>query len=150
MARMHARVRGKSGSTKPKDSDLSWVRYKPEEIVKLVEKLGSKGMQSADIGRELRDIYGIPDVKRLTGKKISQILKESGNYSELPEDMFNLLKRAVRIKKHLEKNKKDLHSKRGLQLVESKIRRLAKYYKKKGYIDAKWRYDIEKAKILVE
>ena len=150
MARMHSRKRGKSGSAKPKDSDLSWVRYSPEEIEKLIIKFGEKGLQSADIGRMLRDTYGIPDVKRLVGKKISQILKESNNYTELPEDLFNLLKKAVKIKKHMESNKKDLHSKRGLKLTESKIRRLAKYYKAKGHIEQKWTYNIEKAKIIVE
>jgi small subunit ribosomal protein S15 len=78
------------------------------------------------------------------------ILKESENYSELPEDLFNLLKRAVKIKKHLEENKKDIHSDRGFKLIESKIKRLVKYYKNKKVLDKKWTYNIETAKILVE
>ncbi|MBN1923808.1 MAG: 30S ribosomal protein S15 [Nanoarchaeota archaeon] len=150
MARMHARRKGKSGSRKPSVKSPEWVRYKPAEIVKLVEKMGSKGMQSAAIGRELRDVYGVPDVKALTGKKISSILKETKNYGELPEDLFNLLKRAVKIKKHLEVSKKDLHSNEGFRRAESKIKRLVKYYKDKKVLDKNWVYDIETAKILVE
>ena len=149
---MHTRKRGKSGSNKPLISDSKkWVSYKPEEIEKLVIKFGSKGAQSAVIGSELRDSYGIPDVKELTGKKISFILKESKNYGELPEDLFNLLKRAVKIKKHLEdNNKKDLHSTRGFRLIESKIKRLVKYYKAKKVLENNWTYNIETAKILIE
>lgn len=151
MARMHTRKRGKSGSLKPNtNSAPKWVKYKAKEIEKLVVKMGEKGIQSTDIGRELRDQYGIPDVKILTNKKISTILKENKVYSELPEDLFNLLKRAVHVKKHLEDNKKDLHSKRGFKLVESKIRRLVKYYKSKNVIENKWVYNIEKAKLIVE
>jgi len=61
----------------------------------------------------------------------------------------NLIKRAVQIKKHLDSNKKDMVSKRGLQLTEAKIRRLAKYYKKTSKIDQTWKYDLERARLLV-
>jgi small subunit ribosomal protein S15 len=151
MARMHSRRKGRHGSTKPvRDSKPSWVKYKPKEVVQLVEKLGKKGMQSAEIGRELRDSYGIPSVKTITGKKISSILKEAKVYPKFPEDLLNLMKSAVNVYKHLEKNKKDLHSKRGFQLMESKIKRLVKYYKNKGVIDRTWKYSIDVAKLLVE
>ena len=151
MARMHTRKRGKSGSTKPVSKEVpSWVSYKPGEVEKLVVKMGSKGVQSTTIGRELRDVYGIPDVKSITKKKISKILKDSGNYSELPDDLFNLLIRAVKVKKHLEQNKKDLHSNQGFKRVESKIKRVVKYYKSRNVLDKKWAYNIETAKILIE
>ncbi len=151
MARMHARRKGKHGSTKPvRDSKPTWVKYKPKEVIKLVEKLGKKGIQSAEIGRVLRDTYGIPDVKIITKKKISTILKEAELYPDFPEDLMNLMKRAVNVSKHLENNKKDLHSRRGLKLIESKIMRLVKYYKNKGRIKKDWKYNIETAKLLVE
>ena len=151
MARMHSRKRGKSGSTKPDKKEVpKWVRYKPAEIEKLIEKMGSKGLQSAEIGRVLRDVYGVPDSKIITGKKVSAVLKKTNTYGELPEDLFNLLKRAVRAKKHLEKNKKDIHSDHGYRLIESKIKRLVKYYKAKKVLDKTWTYNIETAKILVE
>ncbi|VVB76238.1 30S ribosomal protein S15 [Candidatus Tiddalikarchaeum anstoanum] len=148
---MYTRKRGRSGSLKPLTKPLQkWVSYKPEEVKKLVEKMGDKNMQSADIGRSLRDQYGIPDVKLVTGKKISSILKESKKYGELPEDLFNLIKRAVRVKKHLDLNKKDVHSKRGFDFMENKIRRLERYYKARKMLSPKWEYSIDKAKLIVE
>ena len=51
--------------------------------------------------------------------------------------------------KHLEKNKKDMVAKRGIQLTSSKIHRLAKYYKRKGILPQDWKYDREKAKLIV-
>ena len=43
MARMHARVKGKSGSKKPLESKVpKWVEKKPKEIITLVEKLSKQ------------------------------------------------------------------------------------------------------------
>ena len=151
MARMHTRRKGKSSSLKPDiKKSPEWVSYKPGEVEKLVTKLGSKGVQSSNIGRELRDVYGVPDVKVITGKNISRLLKDSKNYGEIPEDLFNLLQRAVKVKKHLESNKKDLHSDHGFRMLESKIKRLVKYYKSRNVLDKAWAYNIETAKILIE
>ena len=93
------------------------------------------------IGIILRDMYGIPDVRRITGKKLTQILREHGLEPEIPEDLDNLIRRAINLRKHLAKNPKDLHSKRGLQLIESKIKRLIKYYKRKGRLPKDRRYN---------
>ncbi|PIU61306.1 30S ribosomal protein S15 [archaeon CG07_land_8_20_14_0_80_38_8] len=151
MARMHSHSKGKSGSNKPlRTESPKWVGYKGNEVEKLVQKMGSKGMQSAQIGAVLRDEYGVPDVRLITGKKLSHIMKESNNYGEMPEDLFNLLKRAVKVKKHLESSRKDLHSNYGFKLIESKIKRLVKYYKNKKILPSDWTYNIESAKILVE
>ncbi|MCD6403145.1 MAG: 30S ribosomal protein S15 [Candidatus Aenigmarchaeota archaeon] len=151
MARMHARKRGKHGSKKPPVKvPPKWVRYKQEEVEKLVIKLAKEGHSSAMIGLILRDQFGIPDVKAITGKSISQIMKENDLYPSYPEDLLNLMKRAVNLREHLEKHKKDKHSKRGLELLESKIRRLVKYYKREGVLPADWSYDPEKAKLIVQ
>ena len=138
---MHARRRGKAGSKKPLASTPpSWVGYKSKEVEMLVIKLAKQGLDSSKIGLILRDSYGIPDVEKLTKKKITKILKEKELAPELPEDVQNLTKRAMQIKKHLEIHHKDRVSKRGLQLIESKIRRLEKYYKKTKKIPANWKY----------
>jgi len=151
MARMHARKRGKHGSKKPPiKTPPKWVRYKQEEVEKLVIKLAKEGYSSAMIGLILRDQFGIPDVKAITGKSISKIMKENQLYPSYPEDLLNLLKRAVNLREHLEKHRKDKHSKRGLELLESKIRRLANYYKRKGILPSDWTYDPEKAKLIVQ
>lgn len=70
MARMHARKRGRSGSKRPVRKEVpEWVQYTPEQVEQLVVELAKKGYQSAQIGLILRDTYGIPDVKLITGKK---------------------------------------------------------------------------------
>ncbi|WP_088334776.1 30S ribosomal protein S15 [Methanopyrus sp. KOL6] len=144
MARMHSRDKGKSGSTRPpRVAPPSWVEYSPEEVESLVVDLAKQGYEPAMIGIKLRDEYGIPDVKLITGKKVTEILEEHGLAPELPEDLLNLIRRAKRVREHLKRHPKDLHSKRGLQLIESKIHRLVKYYKRKGILPEDWKYDPE-------
>jgi len=151
VARIHARKRGKAGSKRPsRKTPPKWVRYKKNEIEKLVMKLAKEGNSTSMIGLILRDQFGVPSVGKITGKTISEIMKENNIYPKLPEDLFNLLKQAVNLRNHLEKDKKDYTSKRGLELLESKIRRLAKYYARKKIIPEDWRYSPEKAKLLVK
>ena len=151
MARMHARRRGASGSKKPlRTEPPKWITMTPEEVEQKVVELAKKGYQSAMIGLILRDTYGIPDVKLITGKSISKIMKEHNVYPEVPEDLLNLMRRAVNLRNHLENHPKDLHSKRGLQLIESKIKRLVKYYKRRKVLPENWKYTPETAKLLVE
>ncbi len=151
MARMHSRKRGRSGSTKPviKDKPL-WVKYSKKEVEQIIIKLAKEGLTSAKIGLKLRDVYGIPDAKIITGKKISKILEENNLMPEIPFDLLDLMRKSVKIRKHLESNNKDLKNKRSLQLTEAKILRLSKYYKKKGKLPKNWKYNPEKAKLLVE
>ncbi len=149
MARMYSRKKGKSGSKKPVQKVAKWIDYKPNEVEDLVIKYAKQGLQSAQIGVILRDQYGIPSVKLATKKTITQIMKEHEIYPKLPEDLFNLLKRVVELRVHLEKNKRDYQSYRGLELTESKIRRLAKYYIRKGKLPKDWKYDPEKAKLMI-
>jgi len=150
MARIHARVKGKSRSHKPLKADVpNWVEKKPKEIETLVVKFGKQGMSSALIGLTLRDSYGVPSVKNITNKSITQILKENKLTEEIPEDLKNLIKRSIAIRKHLETNKKDNVSKRGLNLTESKILRLQKYYKKNNVLSATWNYNPKRAKLMV-
>lgn len=149
MARMHSRKKGKAGSKKPSVS-AKWVEYKDNEVERLVIKLRKDNLQSADIGRLLRDQYGIPSVRQATGKTVTKILEENDLLSQIPEDLINLLKKAVVIRDHLSKNKKDYTSKHGLELLESKIRRLVKYYVKTKKLPKGFTYEPERAKLLVE
>ena len=128
MARIHARKKGKAGSKRPSTRTIPrWVRYKKNEIERLVIKLAKEGNSTSRIGLILRDQFGIPSVKVVTGKTISEIMKENETYPKFPEDLFNLLKQAVNLRDHLQKNKRDYTSKRGLELLESNIRRLGKF-----------------------
>ncbi|RLG56390.1 MAG: 30S ribosomal protein S15 [Candidatus Hydrothermarchaeota archaeon] len=150
MARMHSRARGKSGSTRPfRTVPPEWVEYSPEEVEDLVIKLAKKGLSPSMIGIVLRDQYGIPSVKLITKKSITKILEENNLGLKIPEDLMNLIKKAVNINKHMKAHKHDMTAKRGMQLTESKIRRLAKYYIREGKLPKNWKFDIEKAKLLV-
>ena len=151
MGRMHSRDKGKSGSTKPSEKKVpSWMGYKSKEVELLIGKLAKEDMTASQIGIFLRDNYGIPDVKLVTGKKISQILKEKKLLHDIPEDLRSLIKKAIFIRKHLGDNHKDEPAKRGLQLTESKIKRLVKYYIKSKKLPADWKYDPKKATMYVE
>ncbi|MEM4711342.1 MAG: 30S ribosomal protein S15 [Candidatus Woesearchaeota archaeon] len=150
MARMYSRAKGKAGSKKPiKKTIPSWNRYSPKEVEMLVLKLHKEGHNPSKIGLHLRDVYGVPDVKVLCNKTITQILREKNALDPIPEDLMALIKKLVLIKKHLEENKQDKVALRGLQLTESKIQRLIKYYKKSGRLDKNWNYDISKAKLYI-
>ena len=127
-----------------------WVEYTTEEIEEIILKLRKEGKSTSVIGVILRDQYGIPDVKAVTEMKITQILEKHDQGEEYPEDLMNLIRKAVNIRDHLKENPKDLHTKRGLQLVESRIRRLVKYYTREGVLPEGWRYDPQKAALLVK
>lgn len=151
MARMYSRVKGKSGSKKPiKKVVPSWVRYKSKELELLITKMAKEGMTPSLIGMHLRDAYGVPDVKIITGKSISKILDEKNVSMKIPEDLTAVIKNAIMLRKHFEENHKDMSAKRGLTITESKIRKLADYYKKKGRIPSDWKYDPEKIKLSIE
>jgi len=146
MSRMHSSAKGVSGSKKPiKKSVPGWIRYKAKEVELLIGKMAKDGKSPSQIGIYLRDTYGIPDVKTLSGKRITQILKEKNLLTEVPEDLRALIKKAALVRKHLEENKQDQPAFRGLQLTESKIKRLVKYYKKSGRMPVTWKYDPSKA-----
>ncbi len=151
MAKMHSRGRGNSGSNKPLKAAMpTWIRYKAKEIELLVGKLAKEGKSASEIGLILRDSYGIPNIKLLTGKRLQQLLAEKKQLPELPEDLNALIRRAVLVRKHIEKFKQDMTAVRGLQLTESKIKRLAKYYKETGKIAPDWKYDPSAVKIYTE
>ena len=118
----------------------TWCRYTPEEVEALVVKLGKEGHSLSKIGTILRDQYGIPLIKPILGKSISQILKEAGLALSFPEDLQMLLGKVKSLQVHLEKNKKDLSNKRALQIVEAKIHKLSRYYKRIGVLPPDWKY----------
>ncbi len=128
----------------------NWTKYTPEEVEKLVIKLAKEGHTQAEIGNILRDSYGIPSVKAITGKKIGKILFDAGLASKVPEDLKNLILKAVNLRRHLKENKKDKHSTRGLQIVEARIRSLSRYYKRKGKLPQDWKYVPERAEFLIK
>ncbi|WP_406659645.1 30S ribosomal protein S15 [Methanolobus sp. ZRKC3] len=150
MAKMHTRNKGKSGSTRPIRTEAPvWSTMTEEEITKVALDLWKQGVSTSEIGMVLRDKYGVPDVKLITGKKVTQIIKDSGEEIALPEDLYNLLVKAIGIRKHMNYNHKDVHNKRSLQNTEAKIRRLVKYYQSTKTLPADWKYKPETAEMLI-
>jgi small subunit ribosomal protein S15 len=150
MARMHTGKKGKSSSKKPSyEFPPSWASLSKEEVENIIVKLVKEGKSESEIGMILRDQYGVPSVKRVTGKKLGAILKEKKIESKYPLDLIQLIKRAVRIRNHLKNNKKDLSNLNALKRVESKILRSVKYYRGKK-LPADWKYEPEKAALLVK
>lgn len=146
MARMHSRKHGRHGSHKPiKRIRLEWLIYDKDEVQKLIAKLAKEGKSSSEIGIILRDQYGIPDV-RYFDMRITKVMEKK----DMPEDLYNLMKKAVNLHHHMGEMHKDSKSKHGLELLESKIRRLGKYYARTGKLPRDWRYSIEEAKLLVK
>ena len=119
------------------------------EVEDLVVKLSKEGVTPSRIGLILRDQYAVPDVKKATGKSVKEILEAHRIKLELPEDLFNVIRSAVRIANHLARNPKDFRTKRSLEMVEARVNRLAAYYKRKGVLPRDWRYDRERAALLV-
>lgn len=151
MSRMHSRKKGKSGSKRPYGKKQpKWVEYSLSELEALTVKLAKKGETSSNIGVILRDQYGIPNVKQITKKRVTQMLEGKKIKKELPEDLMNLIKKAVKLVDHQATNPRDTTAKRGAQLTESKIKRLVKYYVREGRIPLDWEYNLEKAKLLVK
>lgn len=146
MARMHSRKHGKHGSKKPvKKLKLEWLIYDKDEVEKIVQKLAKEGKSSSAIGIALRDQYGVPDA-RYFGMRIQKIMPKR----EIPEDLYNLMKHVVNLHKHMTSNKKDTKAKHGLMLLESKIRRLGKYYSRTGKLPKGWKYSIDEARLVVK
>ncbi|MFB6265860.1 MAG: 30S ribosomal protein S15, partial [Candidatus Nanohaloarchaea archaeon] len=103
-----------------------------------------EGKEPSEIGRVLRDQYGVPDVQDITGSTVTEMVEQ-----EFPEDLRNLMRKAVRIDDHLDENPEDSSAKRELSLVESRIRRLVDYYQG-DRIPEDWTYNLEKARLVVE
>ena len=138
---MQKQEKGKSHSIRPVSRrPPRWCKYQPEEVESFVIKLAKEGHSLSSIGTILRDQYAIPLVKPLVGKSISDILKEANLAPSMPEDLTNLMKKAQSLAVHMEKNKKDLHNKRNMQVIEARIHKLSRYYKREGVVDKKWKY----------
>ena len=94
----------------------------------------------SEIGIRMRDQYGVPLIKPILGKGINQLLEENNSTPEMPEDLNQLVQKALALQKHLKVHNTDKRNIRSLELIEAKIHRLSRYYKKKGKISQNWKY----------
>ncbi|CAA2979947.1 UDP-glucuronate 4-epimerase 3 [Olea europaea subsp. europaea] len=153
MGRMHSRGKGISASALPyKRTPPSWLKISSQDV----RNCTSPSLLLITIQNNLFHLAPsvqfkkLPaQVKSVTGSKILRILKGHGLAPEIPEDLYHLIKKAVAIRKHLERNRKDKDSKFRLILVESRIHRLARYYKKTKKLPPVWKYESTTASTLV-
>ncbi|KAK6340673.1 ribosomal 40S subunit protein S13 [Orbilia brochopaga] len=142
MGRLHSNGKGISSSAIPYSRTApTWFKTPSDQIVDQICKLARKGATPSQIGVILRDSHGVAQVKVVTGNKILRILKSNGLAPEIPEDLHMLIRKAVAVRKHLEKNRKDKDGKFRLILIESRIHRLSRYYKTVGVMPPNWKYE---------
>ena len=145
---MPKQEKGKSHSIRPVSRrPPSWCKYEPEEVEAFIIKLAKEGHSTSSIGTILRDQYAIPLAKPIIGKSISDVLESAGLAPTMPEDLTNLMKKAQSLAVHLDKNKKDLHNKRNMQIIEARIHKLSRYYKREGLLAKNWKYEAKIASV---
>ena len=141
MGRVHSHRHGKSHSTRPVTPIApTWVKQTPEEIEELVVKYANEGLKPSEIGIKLRDQYAIPLTRQIIKKSVTEILEQKGVKPDMPEDLSNLVTKAIGLQKHLRANKSDRRNVRSLELLEAKVHRLSSYYKEIGRIPKTWKY----------
>ena len=151
MARLHSKKKGKAGTKRPKSKAApDWSAAKKEDISESILKMAREGVPAARIGLTMRDQYAIPNLRATLGMSLKQFLVKEKALPEYPDDLLSLVKKAVRMANHIKASKNDVHNQSKLLHVESKIHRLVKYYSSKGMLPASWRYDREKAALLVK
>jgi small subunit ribosomal protein S15 len=57
------------------------------------------------------------------------------------------MKKAQALSVHIDKNKKDLHNKRSMQIIEARIHKLSRYYRREGVLPKTWKYKAKVASI---
>ena len=141
MARIHTHTHGKSHSIRPTSKSApSWLNQSKDQVSSLVVKLSKDGLRPSEIGLKLRDEHGIPLVKPVVGKSLTELLADNNIRPEMPEDLDTLVKKAVGLQKHLKIHNSDHRNVRSLELIEAKIHRLSKYYKSIGKLPKSWKY----------
>ncbi|HXW67086.1 MAG TPA: 30S ribosomal protein S15 [Thermoplasmata archaeon] len=151
MSRIHSGHKGRAGSHRPFPlTKPDWVSATTEEVTSQSVQLAKAGTGPALIGQTLRDSYGVPLSRLVTGKRLTQLLRENGVTPDLPDDLQALLKRVVHLQRHLQAHPKDRSNRRGLTLMESRIRRLARYYRRRHRLPEDWRYSAAGAALQVE
>jgi small subunit ribosomal protein S15 len=141
VGRLHSHRHGKSHSIRPvTPSAPTWVKQNPAEIEELVVKYAKEGLRPSEIGIKLRDQHSIPLTKQIVKKSVTEILEQKGVKTDMPEDLNNLVTKALGLQKHLKEHGSDRRNVRSLELLEAKVHRLSSYYKKIGRIPKTWKY----------
>ncbi len=154
MAKMHSKKKGKSKSRKPildsSEFGKGSEKLSKDEIAELAANYARQGMGPALIGERLKKDHGVKYVKQATGSRLVKVLESKGVKADIPQDMRDLMTKAVRVRRHLAKNNQDVYSRVRLIRIESKLLRLSRYYKSRGVLPSKWKYDPQQAELIVK
>merc|ERR1719271_730951 len=119
---MHSKGKGISRRCLPyRKTPPSWAQVSGADLTEQIVRMAKRGSSPSQIGVILRDQYGVPQVKHVTGQKILRILKVAGVAPDLPEDLYHLIKKAVNVRNHIEKYRADRYGKFRFILIESRI-----------------------------
>lgn len=134
------------------DDPPEWSDVDSDAVENRIVELAEQGHSPSEIGLKLRDegVQGtpVPNVQLATGKKVTEILEENDASADLPEDLRNLMERAIGLREHMAANPKDAQNKRALQNTEAKVRRLVDYHRGDA-LDADFQYTYERAQELL-
>ncbi|KAI5149771.1 small subunit ribosomal protein S13e [Enteropsectra breve] len=140
MARMHSSGKGKSGSMKPFSTSIpTFMDMDIAEVKKTIIHLANRGNTAAIIGTILRDCHGIGNVEDVLGVPLLTFMRENKVAAAIPDDLQSLINRSANIKLHLTGNNKDNDAKYRLNLINSRLHRLVRYYKEKSILPANWK-----------
>jgi small subunit ribosomal protein S15 len=117
-------------------------------MLPVIVKWAKDGVPPSQIGARLRDEYGVPTLKSFFGKSLMDILKEHDVKPEIPNDLTELIEKAGDLQAHLKTHRGDRKNVRSLELIEARIHRLAKYYKRQGSLPSDWKYKTLVAQLL--
>jgi len=135
------------------DEPPEWSDVESDAVEDRIVELAEQGHDPSQIGMKLRDegVQGtpVPDVKLATGQKVTEILEANNARGDLPEDLRNLMERAIRLRDHVEANGQDHSNRRALQNTEAKVRRLVDYYRG-DELDEGFTYSVEDARERLE
>ncbi|KAG9393817.1 Ribosomal protein S15 [Carpediemonas membranifera] len=150
MGRMHSNGKGVAQSAIPYNrSAPEWAKMTTEELNTIIAGMARKGVNPSRIGTILRDQHGVGQIHAVTGNKIVRMLRSQGLAPEIPEDLYMMIKRAVSIRKHIERNPRDKDSKYRLILIESRIHRLSRYYRATKKVAPSFKYEAATANQIV-
>ncbi|KAB0355505.1 hypothetical protein FD755_022013 [Muntiacus reevesi] len=111
MGSMHAPRKGLSQLALSHHHSVStWLKLTSEDTKEQTYKLVEKSLTPSRIGVVLRDSHAV-----------TQILKSKGLAPDFPEDLYHLIKKAVAVRTHLERKRKDKDAQLHLILTESRI-----------------------------
>ncbi len=154
MAKLYTRRKGKSKSRKPVIDRAEFGKgtseTSKEEIEQIILNYAKEGTSPALIGEKLKANNNVKYIQHALGKRLVTFLNENNIKSSVPQDLLDLIRKAVKIRKHIENNKGDVHNKTALSRTEAKIWRLTRYYTREGVLPSNWKYNPKTAELLIK